>query len=227
MTYYLAPSLICADLLNLGSSLEAVQSSGVGMLHLDVMDSVLVRGFGFSAPLVAAIRAKTSLFLDLHLMTEHSSYLIDEYINAGVDRLIVHAESKDFHQAMDRALSMKKRVGVGLMFNTDFKVLDPYLPYIETVLVFTVKAGWRGQQILPEAPQRVMQIASHVHARNVECSIQVDGGIYDHSIHELASCGASTFVVGSAFFGSGNFDGQMLNNRRATLLKLARGADCA
>ena len=65
----IAPSLLAADFSALGR--EVVRVGTADMLHIDVMDGVFVPNISMGPAVIAALRDKTSLFFDVHLMVQN------------------------------------------------------------------------------------------------------------------------------------------------------------
>ena len=59
---------MCADLLNLESEIRTLESLGVDMLHIDVMDAHFVPNLAIGYGLIKALQKCTSLPLDCHFM---------------------------------------------------------------------------------------------------------------------------------------------------------------
>ena len=59
---------MCADLLNLESEIRTLESLGVDMLHIDVMDAHFVPNIAFGHDFIKAMQKRTSLPLDCHFM---------------------------------------------------------------------------------------------------------------------------------------------------------------
>ena len=65
---YIAPSMLAADFSQLGKEIEKVEAAD--MLHIDIMDGHFVPNISIGPAVVAALRNKTQLVFDVHLMME-------------------------------------------------------------------------------------------------------------------------------------------------------------
>ena len=66
----ISPSVLACDLTNLAEEVNVIDKAGAEMVHLDVMDGVFVPNSSFGLAVIEALRKKTSMFLDVHLMID-------------------------------------------------------------------------------------------------------------------------------------------------------------
>jgi ribulose-phosphate 3-epimerase len=89
-----SPSVAKADILNLGSDLEAAVKGGAEWLHFSIQDGRMVPKISFGAPLVAACRNKfPDTVFDVKLGCIEPEHRIDDFVKAGADILSVHPEA--------------------------------------------------------------------------------------------------------------------------------------
>lgn len=197
----LCPSLLSADLSRLGEQLAIVQRAGADFLHIDVMDAQFVPNLTFGPIIVEACRKLTSLPLDVHLMVVEPMRFLEAFARAGADHLTVHLEAVADPAAAARAIRDRGlRAGIAIKPGTPIERILPVLPDIDLALVMTVEPGAGGQVFLPESPARIARVRQAIAAGDLDCLLQVDGGIGPATIATAAQAGADTFVAGNAVF---------------------------
>ena len=197
----LSPSILAADMLNLGNEINKIENSGAEYVHIDIMDGVFVPNISFGMPIISAVRRATDLVLDVHLMITQPSRYFDEFIKCGADIITFHLEALSHDEilnACDYIHSRGKRVGISIKPNTPASSVFPYLDLIDMVLVMTVEPGFGGQSFMYEMIDKIKEIRE----MNKTIDIQVDGGINAETIKIVNEAGANIFVLGSAFFKS-------------------------
>lgn len=200
----IAPSILAADLLNLEQEIAAVTQAGADWIHVDIMDGHYVPNLSFGPSLVQALRKKTTLPLDVHLMIQPAAAYIEAFANAGASILTVHPDS-DIH--IHRTLAQIRRHGVkaGVALNPGVSpdVLDYLLPEIDVVLVMTVNPGFSGQKFIPEMIEKINCIQRKIQGAPHPILLEVDGGVTPEISSKLSPLGVDVLVAGSAIFDGG------------------------
>ena len=89
----IAPSVLPADFSRLGDEVKALEDAGVDLIQWDVMDGQFVPNLTFGPDVIASARKHTSLPFEAHLMVLTPDVMAPRYVEAGCQRLIVHAEA--------------------------------------------------------------------------------------------------------------------------------------
>lgn len=199
--FVLAPSLLSADFADLAGAIRAVEEGEAGALHLDVMDGHFVPNITFGPALVKAVRARTRLPLDIHLMITDPLRYIRDFAQAGGDTLAFHLESSsDPHQVLERIRAEGKRPGIALRPKTPLSAMEPFLSDVDEVLVMTVEPGFSGQLFHPEVVPKIAQARKALDGLGSQATLSVDGGVTPETIGPAARAGANFFVCGNAVF---------------------------
>ncbi|UJX41859.1 ribulose-phosphate 3-epimerase [Desulfovibrio sp. JY] len=200
--FILSPSLLSSDFSRLADELAALEGAGLRWVHLDVMDGLFVPNITFGPPIIAALRRRSKLYFDTHLMIERPERYLAAFREAGSDLICVHAEAT-VH--LERAVSEIRRLGAapGVALNpaTPLSHVEYLLPQLDLVLIMTVNPGFGGQSFIPFCLDKVKDLAAMRRERDLSFRIQVDGGVSPDNTAALVAAGADVLVSGSAFFG--------------------------
>ena len=197
----IAPSILSADFAALADDIARVEAAGADQLHVDVMDGRFVPNLTIGPVVVAAIKKRTRLPLDVHLMVVEPERYVADFVAAGADMLTVHAEAcPHLQRNLVQIRDLGARAGVALNPATHPSVLEYVLDDLDLVLVMSVNPGFGGQAFIPSAAAKVRQIRTRLGERPVD--VAVDGGVKVDHVRWLAEHGASTLVAGSAIFGA-------------------------
>ncbi|MBQ4511021.1 MAG: ribulose-phosphate 3-epimerase [Clostridia bacterium] len=201
----LAPSILAADMLNLGKEIEKIEASDSKYVHIDVMDGMFVPNISFGVPIISSVRKKTNLVLDVHAMIVEPDRYIDEFIKCGADIITFHFEALDHNRilnAIEKIHKANKKVGISIKPNTPASEIYKYIELLDMVLVMTVEPGFGGQSFMYDMMEKVTSIREYANKLGKNVDIQVDGGINDQTIKIANDAGANIFVLGTAFFKS-------------------------
>jgi len=197
----IAPSILSADFGALAADIARVEAGGADQLHVDVMDGRFVPNITIGPLVVAAIRKRTRLPLDVHLMIVEPERYVAEFVAAGADMVTVHVEAcPHLQRTLAHVRELGARAGVALNPSTPPSALEYVLDDLDLVLVMSVNPGFGGQSFIPSAHRKVRELKTLVGARTID--ISVDGGVKADLARSLAQDGASILVAGSAVFGA-------------------------
>jgi ribulose-phosphate 3-epimerase len=197
----IAPSILSADFAALATDIARVEAGGADQLHVDVMDGRFVPNITIGPVVVGAIRKRTRLPLDVHLMIVEPERYIPEFVAAGADMVTVHVEAcPHLQRTLAQIHELGAKAGVALNPSTPPSALGFVLDDLDLVLVMSVNPGFGGQSFIPSAHRKIREVKALLGTRPVDVS--VDGGVKADLAQSLAEDGASTLVAGSAIFGA-------------------------
>ena len=197
----IAPSILSADFGRLADEVRAAQAAGADWIHVDVMDGRFVPNITLGPIIVKAVRAATTLPIDVHLMIVEPEKYVDDFAKAGADGLTVHVEaSPHLHRTLQHIRSLGKKAGVVLNPSTHEDTLRYVLDVADLVLVMSVNPGFGGQAFLPEVLPKVRAIRKMIDASGRPIHLEIDGGIAPDTVALATEAGARVLVAGSAVF---------------------------
>ena len=211
---HIHPSLLSADFGNIKSELASIATADAA--HLDVMDNHFVPNLTFGIPVVERMIELSPIPTDIHLMIENVDTEAAKYAELGPHSVTFHIEaSNDPVRTCRKLREMGVRAAIAIKPNTPVSFLNGLLEEIDMLLVMTVEPGFGGQKLIAETMPKVAAARALILGSKFEIALQVDGGVTQDNIAELAALGADTFVAGSSVFGSPDHAQQILELRKS------------
>jgi len=199
-------------MMNLSSAINLLESSGIRMLHFDVMDGRIWPKLTAGAPFMAGLRH--NMLNDVHLLIADPENHVKAFAEAGADMISFSVEdASDIGLVLDRIEKCQNTRypnrsilrGVSLNPETPVSVLKPYLDRIDYVVLLAVGPNTGKQTFFENLPNKIAALRSN----NPNIFITLDGGIRKDNVREIAHLGIDCLVTGSAVFDGKDASGNL------------------
>lgn len=199
----IAPSILSVQEEEYKKVFERLNELDVSLLHLDIMDGKFVSNTTYGAKEVEKIKKQSNLILDTHLMITHPETEVLSYALAGSAFITFHYEATNQPMKLIETIKQTKAsCGISIKPFMPVQVLEPYLPYLDLVLIMSVEPGKGGQPFLPSALDKIQYLKEQREKNNYTYLIEVDGGINLKTAKLVKDKGADIVVVGTYLMNS-------------------------
>ena len=222
---HVAPSVLPVDFSRLGDAIRDLDAAGVDRIQWDVMDGQFVPNLTFGPDVVASTRALTTVPFEAHLMVLAPDVLAARWVEAGCQRLIVHAEAcTHLHRTLGAIRDLGASAGVALNPATPADEVAHVLDLVDLVLVMTVNPGFGGQRYIATMEPKVARVREMISRAGLDDAVdlEVDGGISVDTVAGAARAGGNVLVAGSALFRDGRGLGPAVADLRAAAVAARR-----
>jgi ribulose-phosphate 3-epimerase len=201
MSIIIAPSILSADITQLGDQIEQAVEGGADWIHVDVMDGRFVPNITFGSNVVKAVRRMTDLPIDVHLMIVEPEKHLQAFADAGTNHITVHYETcPHIHRTLQSIREIGMSPGIVINPGTPIDSLYELIESVEKVLIMTVNPGFGGQSFIETMYDKIRRTKLLLDRKGSKAVIQVDGGINSKTIKACYDAGARNFIAGSAIF---------------------------
>jgi len=198
----IAPSLLAADVASLGAEVKKLEKAHADLLHFDVMDGHFVPNITYGPHILKALKEKTSIPFDVHLMVNEPEKFVPWFIDAGADIITFHLEATENPNKLIKIIKEAgKKAGVSLKPKTDLAIFKTLKETPDLILVMGVEPGFGGQKFFPDTPKRIAK-TKELFPRSL---IEVDGGIAKDTAQLCINAGADILVAGTFIFKNGTY----------------------
>ncbi len=200
----IAPSILAWDLGDLERAVEISVKGRADQVHLDVIDGHFAPNITFGPGTVKALRNRTDLKFDTHLMIEEPQRFADKFLDAGSDLLTVHAEVMNgprFDEFYRLVNGKGKEVGLAVKPQTQLpEWASDRLENVSALVVMTVNPGFSGQAMDMSVMPKLQEMRSLVEKRGSGADIEVDGGVEPENVGEVVRRGGNVLVAGAGVY---------------------------
>ncbi len=166
-----------------------------GWVHIDFMDNIFVPNKSIGASETA--KYSIDLHKEAHLMVQNPLSWIDELAKAGFERVILHIESENIAESIEKAKEKGLEKGLAVKNDTELTKIKPFLDKLDTVLIMGVEPGFQGQEFIPESLNKIKEVSKLREHGGYGFKIEVDGALRDDNIKAVVEAGADFVIVGS------------------------------
>jgi ribulose-phosphate 3-epimerase len=163
--------------------------------QFDIMDGQFVPSHSVSCQDIAGL--KTKLRWEAHLMVLHPEDCLEDFKQAGAEKIVFHFEAAPSPQKTIQAIR-KLDLQAGLAVNPETTISDfsPLVKQVDSVLFLSVHPGFYGAKFIPEVLDKIVALRKAY----PEVEIGIDGGIKESNVAQVARTGLDVICVGSAIF---------------------------
>jgi len=187
----------------LSDFIKQLEACGIDSLHWDVMDGEYNPNntWDHQGPdVIKKLRGKTNLPFVAHLMISNPTEKIELFHNAGCNTVVFHYEayrnSDKIKQTISKIKSYKMSPGIAIEPDTPVKNIADYLPYVDLIVVMTVKTGFAGQGFM-DMTEKIRYLDKIRKEKKIYFKITVDGGINNETGKLCKNAGADMLASAS------------------------------
>jgi len=199
--HIIAPSLLSADFGRLNAEIAELQTYGVEMFHLDIMDGHFVPNLTFGLPVIKSIARVAKVPLDAHLMVTNPHEYISPLADAGVSLFSFHIEVAHHSHRLVHTIKQKgMKAGIALNPGTPVTTVYDLLTDVDFILIMSVNPGFSGQSFIQQSLRKISALTEYRASHSLGFEIEVDGGVNSDLIKSIVNAGADIVVASSFIF---------------------------
>lgn len=196
----ISPSIMCADFFQLDKYIKAFEKCNIDMIHVDIMDGSFVPNYTLGTDFIKALKRKTEIPLDIHLMINNPENKLDWFEFDENDYVAIHCESTPhLHKAISAIKNRRAKAMVAVNPATPICALESILDDIDAVLIMTVNPGFAGQKLIKSVLKKITQLRNYLDKNGYEhIEIEVDGNVSFENAALMSKAGSNIFVAGTS-----------------------------
>lgn len=193
-------SIMCVDFFELSECIKTLEKYNIDLIHVDIMDGSFVPNFTLGTDFVKALKQKSNIPLDIHLMVEDPESKLEWFEFGEGDYVSVHYETaKHLHKAIAAIKNRGAKAMVAINPATPICVLEDIIYDIDAILIMTVNPGFAGQKLIHSTLKKIKKLREYLDNNGLEhIEIQVDGNVSFENAKLMNDAGANIFVAGTS-----------------------------
>ena len=195
---------MCMDLLNIQREIEILDTRS-DYYHIDIIDWHYCKNMSLAPCFVEAISRISNVPQEVHLYVDNiDSDLIRLCIDSGAEIITMPPEivERQTLRLIRQIKSHGKKVGFFINPSARLDILEPYIEYVDRLLIMTVDPGFAGQAFVPQSLDKIRQASRWKKEFGYTYEIACDGCCNEKYYKELYQAGCEVFIVGtSGLFG--------------------------
>jgi ribulose-phosphate 3-epimerase len=200
----IAPSILGGDQSNFGGAVDIAVKGGADQVHLDIIDGHFAPNITFGPGTVKALRKRTDMKFDTHLMISEPEKFVDKFLDAGSDLFCFHAEALNgerFDALYSKIHAKGKVIGLALKPSTEMPSwVEKRLDKLDTLTVMTVNPGFSGQSMIMSVMPKLEKITQMLNDKGLPVDIEIDGGVEPENVGEVVLRGGNVLVAGAGVY---------------------------
>jgi ribulose-phosphate 3-epimerase len=204
------PAINCSDFECVRKKIKQTRELGSEWAHIDVADGRFTKTKTWNNPgdLDSLGDEIGDLNLEVHLMIEEPAAAVEDWLRAGVARVIVHFEAlgEGWEIICDKIERESEELGLAINPETPAHVLTPYLKAVSLVELLAVKPGPAGQKFDPAIVGKLRELKQ----KEPDLEVEIDGGINLETAKLVRKAGAD-IVVSASYIWENKNPGEAFN----------------
>ncbi len=193
----LSASMMCANFACLRDEVKNLESAGIDIFHIDIMDGSFVDNFGMGYQDMAFIKRNSTKQVEAHLMVSKPYNYLDILFNLGIDIIYIHPEvDPDPATTIEKIHQHGAIAGIALNPGTSISSIEELLNTVDRVLVLGVNPGHAGRKYQSYVDKKIEKLLALKSEYNFE--IYMDGAITIERLDKWSLLGVKGFVLGTA-----------------------------
>lgn len=162
-----------------------------GVVQVDITDGKFCESKSVGSDIISKYPINRET--EFHLMVQKPLDWIDDLAKLKTKRIVISLESDNVGKALNKTRDLGLEVGLGVNPETPIDRVLPYVDKIDMLLLLSVSPGVGGQKFIEASLEKIRKAGI---LKKNRFKIEVDGGINQENIKQVAEAGVDGIVIG-------------------------------